>query len=175
MVYSTHFVPALNRNMITADAALAVEQRLDESPFRAIHGRDHCKGSYYLEWWEGGRRYREAAGPNAFAAADKVRAKQAELDAVRNGIIPAEPVEEVVQERTTLKQALDAYKDYVRYHRSLRTFRTYRPILKSFKEFCGKTYVVEVERQDFIDFATHCMKRGKKVGASITSLSCSPR
>jgi len=134
----------------------------------AVESRDevHCEGSYYLEWWEGGRRYREAAGPNAFAAADKVRAKQAELDAVRNGIIPAEPVEEVVQERTTLKQALDAYKDYVRYHRSLRTFRTYRPILESFKEFCGKTYVVEVERQDFIDFATHCMKEGQK-GRSI--------
>src|SRR5260370_9997187 len=34
------FVPPLTRNMITADAALAVEQRLDESPFRAIHGGD---------------------------------------------------------------------------------------------------------------------------------------
>jgi integrase/recombinase XerD len=133
-----------------------------------VESRDefHSEGSYYLEWWEGGLRYREAAGPNAFAAADRVRAKQAELDAVRNGIIPADPVEDVVQERTTLKQALDAYKDYVRYHRSLRTFRTYRPILDSFKEFCSQTYVDEVERQDFIDFATRCMKEGQK-GKSI--------
>ena len=59
-----------------------------------------------------------------------------------------------------------AYKEYVQYHRSFRTFRTYRPILESFKEFCSKIYVDEVERQDLIDFATHCMKEGQK-GKSI--------
>src|SRR5208283_2762905 len=38
-----------------------------------VAGQDevHAEGSYYLEWWEGGKRYREAAGPNGFAAADK--------------------------------------------------------------------------------------------------------
>ena len=63
-----------------------------------VEGKDeaHAEGSYYLEWWNGGKRYREAAGPNAFAAADKVRVKQAELDAARNGIIPAAPIVEVV-------------------------------------------------------------------------------
>src|ERR671925_1009624 len=52
-----------------------------------VNGRDetHAEGSYYLEWWESGKRYRESVGPNAFAAADVARAKQAELDAVRNG------------------------------------------------------------------------------------------
>jgi hypothetical protein len=67
-----------------------------------IEGRDetHTKGSYYLEWWEGGKRYREGAGPNAFAAAEKMRLKQAELDAVRNGVIPATPIIEVAPERT---------------------------------------------------------------------------
>jgi integrase/recombinase XerD len=54
----------------------------------------------------------------------------------------------------------------VRYHRSLRTFRTYRPILDSFKAFCPKTYVDEVERQDLLDFATDCLKQGQK-GKSI--------
>ena len=133
-----------------------------------VAGQDevHAEGSYYLEWWEGGKRYREAAGPNGFAAADKVRAKQAELDAVRNGIIPIPPVVEVAQERTTLKHALDAYKDYVRYHRSLRTFRTYRPILDSFGAFCAKIFIDDVERQDLLDFATDCLKQGQK-GKSI--------
>jgi Phage integrase SAM-like domain len=65
-----------------------------------------------------------------------------------------------------LAAALDSYKEYVQYHRSLRTFRTYRPILEGFKKFCTKAYVDEVERQDFIDFATHCMKKGQK-GKSI--------
>jgi integrase/recombinase XerD len=133
-----------------------------------VNGKDeaHNEGSYYLEWWEGGKRHRESVSPNAFAAADIARAKQAELDAVRNGIIPAAAVVEVAPDRTTLKQALDAYKDYVQYHRSLRTFRTYRPILDSFKEFCTKTYIDDVERQDLLGFATHLMKEGQK-GKSI--------
>ena len=33
-----------------------------------VNGKDevHPEGSYYLEWWEGGKRYREAAGPKCF-------------------------------------------------------------------------------------------------------------
>jgi integrase/recombinase XerD len=95
-----------------------------------------------------------------------VRAKQGVLDAARNGIIPVPPVVEVAQERKTLKHALDVYKDYVRYHRSLRTFRTYRPILDSFGAFCTKNFIDDVERQDLLDFATDCLKQGQK-GKSI--------
>jgi site-specific recombinase XerC len=68
--------------------------------------------------------------------------------------------------RITLPAALDASLDYVRGHRSLRTFRTYRPMLASFKAFCTKTYVDQVERQDLLDFATQLMKQGQK-GKSI--------
>ena len=135
-----------------------------------IQGRDedHPEGSFYLEWWDGGKRYREAAGPNAFAAAEKMRVKQAELTAMRNGIMPhpPAPVVEAVPERTTLAAALGKYREYVRYHRSLRTFRTYRPILESFKAFCQKTYVDELDREDLLSFATDCMKQGQK-GKSI--------
>jgi integrase/recombinase XerD len=133
-----------------------------------VEGRDeaHAEGSYYLEWWDGGKRYREAAGPNAFVAAETMRVKQAELTAVRNGIVPVAPVVESNPERKTVGQALDSYKEYAQYHRSRRTFRTYRPILDSFKQHCKKNYVDEAERQDLVDFATHCMKQGQK-GKSI--------
>ena len=129
-----------------------------------VNGNDetHTEGSYYLEWWDGGKRYRESVGPNAFAAAEVARVKQAELAAVRNGIIPAAPVVESNPERKTLAQALDSYKEYVQYHRSRRTLRTYRPILDSFKQHYKKTYVDEVERHDLLDFATHCMREGQK-------------
>lgn len=65
-----------------------------------------------------------------------------------------------------LPSAFDGYLDYVRYHRSLRTFRTYRPILQSFKIFCLKPHVDDVERRGLLDFATHSMKQGQK-GKSI--------
>jgi len=68
--------------------------------------------------------------------------------------------------RTALKTAIEKYAEYIRYHRSLRTFRTYRPILNSFGEFCPRANVEDVTRQDLLDFATDCMKRGQK-GKSI--------
>jgi integrase/recombinase XerD len=133
-----------------------------------VNGQEenHPEGSYFIEWWDRGQRHREAVGPHAQDAAEKTRIKQAELSAMRDGIIPQAQIVEVGLRRITLASALDGYKEYVQYHRSLRTFRTYRPILESFKKFCTKTYVDEVERQDFIDFATQFMKEGQK-GKSI--------
>jgi len=126
----------------------------------------HPEGNYYLEWWDQGKRSREAVGPDAWSAADRARHKQVELAAVRNGLIrePAPAAEG--QDRITLNAALEAYLEYVRYHRALRTFRTYRPILYAFKSFCTKAYIDQVERQDLLDFATHCKQQGQK-GKSI--------
>jgi integrase/recombinase XerD len=129
-----------------------------------VKGKDetHPEGSYFVEWWDRGERHREAVGPNAHDAVDKARVKEAQLTAERNGIIPAAPKPEPKPERTPLTSVLDDYVEYVRYHRSLRTYRTYRPILQSFKEFCTKTHVDEVEREDLLDFATDCTKQGQQ-------------
>ena len=126
----------------------------------------HPEGGYFIEWWNQGNRSREAVGPDAWAAVEKARMKQAELSAVRHGVIAQpEPVDQD-QERITLHAALDKYIEYVQYHRSLRTFRTYRPILTSFKSFCTRTYVDQVQREDLLDYATHFIKEGQK-GKSI--------
>ena len=133
-----------------------------------VQSRDevHPEGSYFIEWREEGRRIKQAAGPDAFIAAELGRRKQAELSAVRNGIIPAPANDNhatEVPERIRLTEALDRYSEYIRYHRSLRTFRTYRPILPTpSKTFCAKIHVDDVERQDLLDFATDCLKKGQK-------------
>jgi len=157
----------INDKWILATALFDTKGRVRKDHVR-VNGNDenHPEGSYFMEWWDQGQRHREAAGAHAQDAAERARIKQAELSAARNGIIPAAPVVEANPQRTTLWAALESYIEYVRYHRSLRTFRTYRPILDSFKAFCEKTYVDEVERQDLLDFATHCMKKGQK-GKSI--------
>jgi integrase/recombinase XerD len=133
-----------------------------------INGKDepHPEGSYFIEWWDQGKRHCIPAGADAQDAADKARVKEAQLTAERNGIIPALPQPQTAPQRTSLTSALDDYLNYVHYHRSLRTFRTYRPILTSFKTFCPKSHVVDVQRQDLLDFATHCMKQGQ-AGKSI--------
>jgi len=126
-----------------------------------VQGRDelHAEGSYYLEWWSEGRRSREAAGPDAFVAAERARRKQAEMSAIRSGVMETASVSHT-PDRVTLKTALEKYEDYIRYHRSLRTFRTYRPILRAFGEFCPRTYIDEVDRPALLDFATRCVKLG---------------
>lgn len=129
-----------------------------------VAGRDeiHPEGSYYLEWWHAGDRHREAAGPDAFIAAEKARQKQAEMSAAHSGIIPQPTPEPSTVERVTLKAALGAYLDYIQYHRTLRTFRTYRPVLAHFGTFCTRTYVDDVSRDDLLAFATACLKKGQK-------------
>jgi len=128
-----------------------------------VAGKDqlHPEGSYYLEWWSGGQRSREAAGPDAFVAAERARRKQAEISAIRSGLIDAADAAPDSPERVTVKDALAKYEDYIRYHRSLRTFRTYRPILNSFGAFCPVTYVDEIDRDTLLDFATRCLKIGQ--------------
>jgi hypothetical protein len=103
-----------------------------------FEGRDeaHPEGSYFLEFWDQGKR--GAVGPDFFVAAERAKHRQAELSAMRSGLIEI-PVIVEAPERTKLVDALEKYTDYIQYHRSLRTFRTYRPILKSFGEFCSHT------------------------------------
>jgi integrase/recombinase XerD len=127
-----------------------------------VEGRDelHAEGVYFLQWWNAGIRSHEAVGPDAFIAAERARKKQAELSAVRSGVLDATPAIEHPS-RVTVKSALAKYEDYIRYHRSLRTFRTYRPILRSFGEFCPHTYVDQVDRVALLDFATLCLKAGQ--------------
>jgi integrase/recombinase XerD len=131
-----------------------------------VQGRDevHEEGCYYLEWWEAGKRTREPGGPDAFIAAEKARHKQARTRGLHSGIVT--PAHDNGNGHTALKTALDEYEEYIRFHRSLRTFRTYRPILRSFRTFCRTTHIENVERQDLLDFATDCLKKGQQ-GKSI--------
>jgi integrase len=152
-----------NERWIPAPALFDSKGRVRRDHVR-IQGRDevHPEGGYFIEWRVDGKRVKQAAGPDAFIAADLARRKQAELSAVRSGVMPAQPAPEPEPERITVTAALDRYSEYIQYHRSLRTFRTYRPILNSFKTFCAKTHVDAVEREDLLDFATACLKKGQK-------------
>jgi len=131
----------------------------------------HTEGVYFLQWWNAGIRTHEAVGPDAFVAAERARRKQAELSAVRSGVTTDHT--EAKADRITVKNALEKYEDYIRYHRSLRTFRTYRPILRSFGEFCPHTYVDQVDRVALMDYATACLKDGQAGKTIYKSWSCS--
>ena len=69
----------------------------------------HPEGSYFIEWWDQGKRRCIPAGADAQDAADKARVKEAQLTAERNGIIPPLPQPEPAPQRISLTSALDGY------------------------------------------------------------------
>jgi integrase len=150
-----------NDNWIFATALFDTKGRVRRDHV-TVEGRDelHPEGVYFLHWWNAGIRSHEAVGPDAFIAAERARKKQAELSAVRSGVLDAASANEH-PDRVTVKSALTKYEDYIQYHRSLRTFRTYRPILRSFGEFCPHIYIDQVDRTVLQDFATLCLKAGQ--------------
>jgi integrase/recombinase XerD len=92
-------VPRISRvkllKQIKVDSAWALAPALFDSKGRIrrdhvmIEGRDeaHPEGSYFLEFWDQGKRKREAVGPDAFVAAEHAKHPQAELSAIRSGLI----------------------------------------------------------------------------------------
>jgi len=127
-----------------------------------ITGRDeyHPEGGYYLEWYQSGKRRRQAVGD--FARVTEVaRRKSIELNAIKAGVIAAEQPAAVENGRTTLAAALEQYLSFIKAQRSHRTFLTYRYTLKTLlRESYRKPYVDQVERQDILQFMADCYGRG---------------
>lgn len=123
-----------------------------------VAGRDehHPEGRYYLEWYESGKRRRQAVSEFE-RLTEQARRKLLELSAIRAGIIKPESSGAVANGRITVASALEEYLHFVEVRRSLRTFRTYRYTLDTLlrRSYC-KTYVDQVEREDVLQFITNC-------------------
>jgi len=114
-----------------------------------VKGEDetHPEGSYFIEW-STMSLYKQAVGPNALQAADKARIKEAQLTAERRHH-PRPLNAAAAPQRTSLNSALD---DYLNYSLSsvLANLPHLCPFFNSFKTFCPKSHVDEVERRTFL-------------------------
>ena len=90
-----------------------------------ISGDDehHPEGGYYLEWYQEGKRRRQAVGDFS-EVLEAARRKSIEVNAQKAGIIEAIPEPE--SQRVTIGQAIDEYLDFIKAHRKERTYVTYR-------------------------------------------------
>ncbi len=121
----------------------------------------HPEGRYYIEWYQAGKRRRQAIG--AFdQVLDAARTKSIELDAIKAGILVSNEQSSVPgSARLTLAAAIDQYLEYVKAQRSVRTYRTYRPTLDVLlRNSYTKTYVDEVIREDILRFMSDCFNLG---------------
>jgi integrase/recombinase XerD len=128
-----------------------------------IAGRDehHPEGSYYLEWYEHGKRHRKAVADFA-TVAEAARLKAIEVEALKAGVMsrPAQPAA-INTNGITLAAAVDQYLAMVQAQRSHRTYISYRYTLKELLvPSYEKSSVEQVAREDILAFMARCYQLG---------------
>jgi integrase len=116
----------------------------------------HSEGAYYLEWREGAKRKRVSVGKDAQDATAQRLRKEAELNAVNNGVAV------VAQERKSgqrlIADASASYLSEIKMSRSAATHSAYTLTLRNFAESCSKIYLEEVDRVDLLGFLNYLRK-----------------
>jgi len=114
----------------------------------------HPEGAYYIEWREGPKRVRVSVGKDAQDGAARRLRKEAELNAVNNGVA-------VVPENgdgrgVLLADAIQEFLDEKRIQRKRKTHADYDTVLRYFQQSCTKKHLAEVTRKDLLTFVGYC-------------------
>ncbi|MBZ5722298.1 MAG: tyrosine-type recombinase/integrase [Acidobacteriia bacterium] len=110
----------------------------------------HPEGAYYLEWREGGKRVRLSVGKDAADASARRLRKEAELNAVNNGV---SVVPEDQNGHTSLAVSVAEYLEETKLSKKPKTFAAYSTALSYFVESCHKINLADVDRKDLLKFS----------------------
>jgi NUMOD4 motif/HNH endonuclease len=104
-----------------------------------VNGKEarHPEGAYYLEWREKGRRVRLSVGKDPQDAAARRQRKQAELNAVNNGV-PVLP--ENGNGHRSVAAAVSQFLEETELTKKPKTLAAYTTALNYFTESCRKLY-----------------------------------
>jgi integrase/recombinase XerD len=121
----------------------------------------HPEGAYYLEWRDGSQRIRLSVGKDAADAGARRLRKEAELNAVNNGVT-------VVPENgdnghRSIAAAVAEFLDETKLTKKPKTLAAYTTALQYFTESCPKLYLEDIERKDLLKFCA--MLRDEKAQA----------
>ena len=117
-----------------------------------VNGQEerHHEGAYYLEWREGAKRVRLSVGKDAADASARRLRKEAELNAVNNGVAVAP---EYGQDgHRSLAAAISEYLEETTLTKKPKTLAAYTTALTYFNESCPKLFLEEIERKDLLKF-----------------------
>ena len=102
------------------------------------HGRDDWKalpeGRYFIEWWERGKRRRQAAGATTADALEAARRRKHILEGRALGVEGYAAAEEEAR-RAPLHVAVKRYLDVVESLKKPNTLRKYKAVLNRFLDF----------------------------------------
>jgi integrase len=110
----------------------------------------HNEGAYYLEWREGAKRVRLSVGKDAADASARRLRKEAELNAVNNGVAVAP--ENGQDGHRSLAAAISEYLEETTLTKKSKTLAAYTTALTYFTESCPKLFLKEIERKDLLKF-----------------------
>ena len=130
------------------------------------HGRNNWKalpeGRYFIEWWERGKRKRQAAGVTTAEALEAARRRRHILEGRALGI-EAQAAADEEAKRTPLHVALKRYLDVVEGLKKPNTLRKYRAVLNRFLDyFSGRTTPQSITTDDLNNFMVY-LKRNYRL------------
>jgi len=111
----------------------------------------HPEGAYYIEWREHGNRIRLSVGKDAQDAAARRQRKEAELNALNNGVSVV-PDDGNNGPRSVAKAVAD-FLEETELTKKPKTLAGYTTALNYFTESCSKLYLQDISRHDLLKFA----------------------
>jgi integrase/recombinase XerD len=110
----------------------------------------HPEGAYYLEWRDGSKRVRLSVGKDSADASARRQRKQAELNAVNNGV---SVVSDDKNGHRSVAAAVADFLDETELTKKPKTLAAYSTALTYFVESCHKLNLDEIDRKDLVKFS----------------------
>ena len=125
-----------------------------------VHGRaeHHQEGFYSIEWYENGRRRRQAVGREASEAQAALDRHLHHLKGLSLGIGMCQQLREP---KRSLREACDEFLDLYRPStgKKVKTYQAYRMALQHFQESCPKRFLEEIDRRDLQQFTAFLIEK----------------
>jgi integrase/recombinase XerD len=124
----------------------------------------HAEGAYYLEWRENGKRVRLSVGKDAQDAAARRQRKEAELNALNNGVAVRPDGQDG---HRSIAAAVAEFLDETELTKKPKTLAAYTTALNYFTESCPKIFLDDIERKDLLKFSAFLRDEKKQAPRSV--------
>ncbi|MGA7924988.1 MAG: site-specific integrase [Candidatus Sulfotelmatobacter sp.] len=114
------------------------------------HPERHPEGAYYLEWRENGKRVRLSVGKDAADASARRQRKEAELNAINNGVPMASP--DGQNGHRMVSASVTEFLEDTKLTKKPKTLVAYSTALSYFMESCHKLNLEDIDRRDLLKF-----------------------
>jgi integrase/recombinase XerD len=126
----------------------------------------HPEGAYYIEWRNGAKRVRLSVGKDAADAVAQRQRKEAELNAVNNGVAVQDQSQNSAGKRS-VQEAIASFLEDTKDTKKPKTLAAYTTSLKYFTESCSKLYVEDIQRKDLLKFSAFLRDEKKQAQRSV--------